>query len=404
MALQDLVIFDTSTLPEYYNDVHTILALPAGFVVTYDYSARNISDGALQLLRAFKTAQPVRAVLAYVQPETYEKGAASDATGVLPAPTIQTLTRLARVIDVREVNSDTSVRYYIDLELRGYPYDPNRTIANGLVKALRASGEMPMKTYVAIYPTPSSDALFSQRADEQAFSQVVDALSAAPSQFSKDTFWRLTKISYQTKSLIPLWTRTEVELTPKTDESENRSFSYLDVVDQSSLHFHIQFHRGREEHGITYRIRRISVEGSPKSSSDLVQSSFLTRSFGQEIVAISIPATSSLSVQDVRFQIVTTHHERDEQKDYPYGPQLSITVRYRKDFVRSSLAILALSGASGLFAWAGFATSILTANPVFGSIAPIECRVLSVVIGVLASLYAYYLWTDEVTLDKGRRT
>jgi hypothetical protein len=207
-----------------------------------------------------------------------------------------------------------------------------------------------MTTYVAIYPATSSDPLFNQKADDHAFSQVVDILSAPPSQFSKDTFWRLIKISHRTKSLIPLMTRKEVELVPKMDDTEAKRYSYLDVVDQSTLRFYIQFHRGKEEHGTTYRIRRISVEGSPKSSSDLVQSSLTTRSFGQEAVAVYIPATSSLSVQDARFQVLTKPHDDDEMKDYPYGPQLSITVRYRKAALRSLLAIVALCVASGAFA------------------------------------------------------
>jgi hypothetical protein len=50
LADQDLVIFDTSTLPEYYDD--RALALPAGHIVTYDYSARQVSTEAQAVLRS----------------------------------------------------------------------------------------------------------------------------------------------------------------------------------------------------------------------------------------------------------------------------------------------------------------------------------------------------------------
>jgi hypothetical protein len=44
---------DTSTLPEYYNDVHTIIALPRGYVVTYDYSVRHVAKDVAAILNGF---------------------------------------------------------------------------------------------------------------------------------------------------------------------------------------------------------------------------------------------------------------------------------------------------------------------------------------------------------------
>jgi hypothetical protein len=177
----------------------------------------------------------------------------------------------------------------------------------------------------------------------------------------------------------------------------------LEVVDQSTIYFHIQFQRG-EEHGADYRQRQVMVEGSPKAASDLIRSSFPTRSFGQEVVAVDIPATSSLSVQTVRVQFATQLHEKDEVKDYPYGPQPALEVRYRKARLRSLLAVTSTVGASSLFAIAAFATSFATAVPIAGIIVPLCWRALFVALGVLLSLYAYYLWTDDVALDKARRT
>lgn len=392
VPLPDLVIFDTCTLPEYYNDVQTILALPQGHVVTYDYGAGNVSAAALPVLtQLLQPQQTTRAILAYIEPQGYAKGAGTNATAPLPEPTFQTLTRLVRVLDVRAVDYGNSVRYYIDLELLGYPFDRDQAAAKGIVSALRASGEIPIKTYVALCPPTAVD-LFAKTSQERAFSQIVSAL-AEGSQFSKDTFWRLTKITTRTKSLVPLTTKAETVLTPKRRTIDEKSYSFLDLVDQSTVHFYLQFHRGKE-HGTDYRIRQITIEGSPKSSSDLVQSSFWSRSFGLETVAISIPATSSLSTQEARFQLFTKLHADDEKKDYPYGPQLTIAVRYRKDFFRSLLAIAALCTASGLFAWGAFSTSGVD----------VRCRIVAIVLGVLASLYAYYLWTDEVALDKARRT
>jgi hypothetical protein len=146
------------------------------------------------------------------------------------------------------------------------------------------------------------------------------------------------------------------------------------------------------------------VELTPKAASDLLLSGFQARSFGHETIAVTVPATSSLSWQEARVTLTTKLHEKDERKDYPYGPQLAIAIRYHKHLVRSLLAIAALCLSSGLFAWAAFATSVLTAQPSVGYVVPLGCRVAAVIVGILTTLYAYYLWTDDVALDKARRT
>jgi hypothetical protein len=404
MTQYDLVIFDTSTLPEYYNDVHKIIALPRDYVVTYDYSVKHISADAVAILRRFNSETPtIRAVLAYAQAETYKKGDGSDSDQPISPPIFATLTRLAQVIAVREIKNDDGVRFYIDLQLRGYPFDRGRSIANHIVGKLLPLKTIPMRTYIVVCPDTSTDVLFSQDADEQAFSQVIDTLSSAPSQFSGDTFWRLIGVSYRTKSLIPLKSTLMTDLLPKIGEDGDRRYSYLQLVDQSTVYFRLQFHRGREEHGLDYRARQVIVGLSPKAS-DLVRSGFQARSFGRETVSVSVPATSSLSAQTAEFTIATKLHDSDSRKDYPYGPQLAVAITYRKHIGRSILAILSLCLSSALFALGAFATSVFASIPKVGYIVPLECRVAAVAIGVLASLYAYYLWTDEISLDKARRT
>ena len=194
------------------------------------------------------------------------------------------------------------------------------------------------------------------------------------------------------------------DLAPKIGQDGDGHFSFVDIVDQSTIHFFLQFHRGQEEHGLNYRARQIAVELSPKAVSDILISGFQARSFGREIVAVSVPATSSLSTQDARISLVTKPHTDDERKDYPYGPQLIIPIKYRKRIGRSILAILSICLSSGLFAWAAFATSIFATAPMVGYVVPLESRVLAVVGGVLSTLYAYYLWADDIALDKVRRT
>ncbi len=303
-----------------------------------------------------------RVVLAYVQARDYQKGQGTKSDDPIPTP-FATLTRLGTVIDVRKLETDGKDRYYIDIELNGYPYDTDGATGNRIIEQLKTSGQIPLKTFVAEYPDNAGKILFQTDADDQAYAQVIDRLSAEPSQFSKDTFWRLTHITAQTKSIKPLTSDREVLLKPTKGEDGERRYSFFDVKDQTTIKFHLQFYRGREEHGIGHRTRTIVVEAAPKATTDLVQSKFQARSFGQESVVVAVPATTSLSEQSARFRIATELHELDEQKVYPYGPQLEIHVRYSKDPLKISLAFAALAVASGLFAFAAFATSVLAVPP-----------------------------------------
>jgi hypothetical protein len=404
MATEDLIIFDTCTLPEYYDDVHKILSLPRGHVVTYDYSAGNIEKEALTILNNVTGSKEKRRVLlAYVQANEYKKGDANP-EGILPENSFATLTRLAELIAVRPLTNNNKTRYYLDLHLLGYPFDRRQTIAIDIVAELRKRESIPMRTYIAVCPDNAINMLFAQTGpDDQGFSTVVDGLSTHPSQFWRDTFWRIYKITSRTKPLIPFSSSEPGDVQPLQRLDADRTQTYLRIPDQSTLFFYLQFHRGRE-HGPDYRIRKIKVEKSPKSEGDAVITSFASRSFGQETLAINVPATSSLSAQDIRYQFETISHDNDERKDYPYGPNVRIAVQYRKDLIRSLLALALICAASALFAWAAFSTSILTGPAVFGKAVPICWRIGGVILGVFASLYSYYLWSDEISLDRARRT
>jgi hypothetical protein len=406
MATEDFVIFDTCTLPEYYNDVQKILSLPREHVVTYDYSAGNIEEQALTILkRLVRSGERRRVLLAYMQALDYKKGDSSpEADPVLPETSFATLTRLAEVIAVRELTNNNKTRYYLDLKLLGYPFDRHQTIANDIVRELRKRNCIPMRIYIAVCPDNASDVLFAQTGtDEHGFSTVVDGLSTVPSQFYRDTFWRIRKITARTKPPIPFLTSKHSNLQPLYRFDAEQTETYLSVRDQSTIFFYLQFHRGRE-HGPDYRIRKIRVEISPKSAADDAVTSFATRSFGRETVAINVPATSSLSVQDVSYQFETVPHDNDEFKDYPYGPNLKIAVQYRKAPFRSALALALICAASGLFAWAAFSTSVLTGVATAGTVVSMCWRTMAVIIGVLATLYSYYLWSDEISLDRARRS
>src|SRR5689334_5840571 len=68
------VIFDTCTRPEYYQDVHNLLALPRDVLLRYEYRSKYLSPAAIQAATNPNTA-PLWVLLVYAQWALYKKDA-----------------------------------------------------------------------------------------------------------------------------------------------------------------------------------------------------------------------------------------------------------------------------------------------------------------------------------------
>jgi hypothetical protein len=307
---------------------------------------------------------------------------------------------LANIVAVRTAKHDQATRYYFDLKLGGYPYDRNCANAAVIVADLRKRGCIPMDVYVAPLHDAIGDTIFSQNTkDDQGFANVVENLGASPSQFAGDTFWRVTGVTQRSKSTLPLSTKREEPVGICTAATQDKADVYIVCHDQTVLTFHLAFHRAREDLTSGYRPRRIQLESSPKSFGETAPSVFASRSFGLEAVAVGIPSTSSLSQQAVDYRLETVTHPNDPNTGFPPGPQLAFKVKYNKSGLRVLLAFGSLAISTALLAWAALITApAASTNPCL-----IWERVGASVMGVLILLYAYYLWSDDISLDKARR-
>lgn len=405
MSDRILVVFDTCTIPEYYDDVHKIIGYPRDWVVTYDYGANHVDAEAQALLDELARADAPRCpvLLAYIQEPGYQKGASEPPPeGPMSTGALQVLTRLAYIVAVRPVKHDQKRRYYFDLKLAGYPYDRKCSNAALVVDDLRRRDCIPMSTYVALLHDAIGETIFSQHVeDDQGFASVVENLGASPSQFAEDTFWRVSRITKRSKSILPLTKKAEESVAIASETADNKATVFIMSSDQTRLTFHLAFHRAREILTSKYRPRRIQLETSPKSLGESAPGVFATRSFGLESVAVSIPSTSSLSQQTVDYRFDTVLHEADPNKGFPYGPRLSFRVSYSKHGGRVLLSFVALAISTALLAWAAFVSPPPASAPADPNL--IWERVSASVFGVLALLYGYYLWSDDINLDKARR-
>jgi hypothetical protein len=200
-----LVIFDTCTKPDYYRDVHKVLASPMNSIVRYDYERRLWTVGAAGVadnLTADKT--PVRALLMYGQLKSYKQDDTDPEYMLTWENGIFIPTRAAKVVNVSydpHANNERE-NIYIHLRLKHF-IDPKNPEIELLIGALEARRELPFgrangHKWISECPEGiDADRLFDGSDDK--WPLVIDAFASNPSQFSGDVFWRITGMRAATK-------------------------------------------------------------------------------------------------------------------------------------------------------------------------------------------------------------
>src|SRR6266851_7082324 len=178
------IVFDTSQLMKYYEDVHNILAQPFGSTMRYNYKLNLLSDDAVKKIQG-KPSAPV--LLVYMQKNAeYERGEKYSVAPREELPFLYVATRLANMLNVTQDGES----FYFDFQLQGYPLQ-GETLS-GLMRELEAKGEVPWSKNNQGKPagcyvcTCENIARLRelQNGDEQAnWSNIVNLLSAPPMQF-----------------------------------------------------------------------------------------------------------------------------------------------------------------------------------------------------------------------------
>ncbi|MER8927764.1 hypothetical protein [Mesorhizobium sp. M0859] len=191
-----LVVFDTCTRPQYYADVHQLLALPSGTILRYDYQEKYFSPEAFAFLRGLRESDcPIEIILFYGQFSDYTKGSADPKGRLLDSATSVLIpTRYAKLRNVaveERVGGDHGSRtvVYFHMELSGFP-DPDSPAIRPLLDMLVQKKDLPFEKWVALAPEEADLTAFRQEG-VQLWGKVVDRLAAPPSQFHGDVFWRI---------------------------------------------------------------------------------------------------------------------------------------------------------------------------------------------------------------------
>lgn len=178
------VVFDTCTRPQYYEDVHNLLALPSGATIRYDYRQKYLSADAIVLSSG---RQVVPVLLVYAQKNApYSREGTSLQVPDGDLDVLWVATRVGRMLNVVK-DAD---KYYFDFQVASYP-NQNAGALDSILGPLRATGEVPWTKWVCTSTQDLSLRTLEGGDAQTNWAAIVNALGTYPMQFSNDAFWRL---------------------------------------------------------------------------------------------------------------------------------------------------------------------------------------------------------------------
>ncbi|MCL5286503.1 MAG: hypothetical protein M1453_07265 [Acidobacteria bacterium] len=194
------VIFDTSTRPAYYLDVHNLLALPNGATIRYEYREKYLSDPA-KTAALLQDHAPRHVLFFYGQSAKYQRGEPAPKTGTVLENMLWVPTRIGEMLCIPPKEGDN---FHFDLKLTGYP-NSNSKAKNDILEPLIASKDVPFNKWISISDMAEEFRTLQEGKDDQKWAAIVSAISQYPFQFAGDAFWRLEppRSSKRGKTVLP---------------------------------------------------------------------------------------------------------------------------------------------------------------------------------------------------------
>ena len=179
------VIFDTCTRRHYYQDVHNLLAYPAGSTIRYEYRDEWLSSEALRASSNPKTA-PATILLVYAQCNEYKKG---DSTPPSSSPGDEILWVATRFAELQHVHAEAGNNFF-DFKALAYPKQDNDSLMK-ILHPLIDKQETPFHKWVVMSDDLNALNSLQRGNDAENWRSIVEFLSEPPMQFAGDSFWRL---------------------------------------------------------------------------------------------------------------------------------------------------------------------------------------------------------------------
>jgi hypothetical protein len=391
-----LIVFDTCTHPQYYGDVHQLLALPPGSVLKYEYKRYLFSEAAADFLAGRSAGDmPLDVALFYGQLREYRKGDGDENLPMLrTSNAIFVPTRSARIVNVAIDPSskldDELITFH--LELRGYP-SPSLPAIGSLMSYLEELNQLPFgdretqHCWIAMAPRVAGlDFSVFSTGSETAWADTVEALMTRPSQFANDIFWRQSHLRKPAKDNsgpvdLPLVLRP----TNRFGSSSDWHSDY-EIDDTTQYMIEIRQYAPSAHGGVVSADATLAVveQGTellspPTTPAQIRPNATMPIYFGVKPIYFI----------GQRFVSMTIRTERSEKSGFPPGSFATITCAVAKSRYR-----LILAGALA-------AMSVLSAATVAGAKnLPPWILVLLGISSVISGFFAYYVFRGEIRVGK----
>lgn len=378
------IVFDVGQVPQYYRDVHNLLALPVGTTIRYDYRREYLCEAAVDRAERCPTEQlPV--LLLYEQRATpYLRDRGRSRPQDMGTPSVYVTTRLATMLNITQ-DGDS---FYFDLEVTSYP-NQDQAALNELITVLQANGNypwadakdgFPVGRFVCLSTLMRLHAQLSAGDEHQNWVAIVDTMARPPMQFSGDAFWRL-------KGPFPKWgdQRSEPDIDYHQEEGRTRQAqARYDFAENTVWRFELVSEAGRQIEN------RPEYECEIKTSDDTVLKFLGTplyrlRHYTGQMVEFKTQ-NARLFGQGGGALVFGT---RPQPTEWPAGPSFSLPFSIRKHRGRVSVGVL--------LGVAGVATFVLGDSALLDE-APLWAALLKFV-GILLCVGATLFLTGKLMFE-----
>jgi hypothetical protein len=354
------VIFDTCTRPDYYADVHKLIALPPGWILRYDYRRKYLGQQAEEAI--FGNAyQPNDALLIYAQSKSYSRGS-EELSDQVPDDMVFCPTRLAEIALIPTPDGE---RAYFDIKVGGYP-SPDNDSLDAIISGLLPKGETPYRKWVAISPLANAFHALQATSSDTNWERIVDVLATPPMQFIGDTFWRLGSPTRPKESARPV----DEELTRMRDGGEEiyQVVSHFELKEGHECLLAISSHTPSDKGGEVEERKNLEVV-SRSDKLKIVSSQIELRRYSQDTIRIRAAKSDQAGTAIERVSLATA----PPRQGWPRGASFDLSFRISKAPARVALGvallILAAVLASGAVPAKGVARLVLAGAAALATIA-----------------------------------
>lgn len=282
-----LILFDTATRAEYYDDVHKVLAMPSGSLLIYQY--RDIETEGEVVTAAASAAKrkrrklgsfPTKVLVVYAQWTKFARGD-GDQTGIRPpSEMLYQALRFGTLVALWREGEQTAFQFRLD----GQPKADSRLL-EPLITELAAKSALPYDKWVAFSDAGATLDGLDASDPLVEWQRAVDRLVTPPMQFTGDKF-----IRFQAPARNRFWTPSALRsrYPKKQGHRSAREHRYV-VPERCEFGIHLWTHEppGTTAGGVGEPVATFEVsvpEGGPllgpdPSSGDLRRESEITIGF-----------------------------------------------------------------------------------------------------------------------------